>query len=91
MVQPVLTIGAVLAVILVVLGFVLLKGSKSQYLPYYPGAVIFGSGLVFVVLAPMVERMFIMDASLGGWGIACLFAAGIGLMVTAVNDVFVRT
>ncbi|CDQ38897.1 MULTISPECIES: hypothetical protein [Virgibacillus] len=89
MVQPVLTIGAILAAILIALSFVLIKAtSKKSYVAYFPGFVVATAGIVFLVLATMAGKVDIMGAGFGGWGIASLFAAAIGLIITALTDSF---
>lgn len=48
LVQTVITIGAILAVIGIVLGFVLLKMTGGEgYVPYYPSALLALAGIVF--------------------------------------------
>ncbi|GAA0425132.1 MAG: hypothetical protein ACQEWU_07990 [Bacillota bacterium] len=87
MVQSVLTIGAILAVILVAISLVLLKAtSKKSYTGYIPGFLLVIVGIVFLVLATLVEKVDIMGAGFGGWGIAALFASAIGLIITALTD-----
>lgn len=87
MIQSVFMIGIVLTVILVILGFALSKASiKGNYTIYYPFMAVFGIGLILLLFATITERIWIMGAGLGGWGIACVFSSAIGFIVTAVLD-----
>ncbi|MGM8212381.1 hypothetical protein ACLIBH_06230 [Virgibacillus sp. W0430] len=89
MIQSVFTIGIILTVAILILSFVLVKVTpKTKYISYYPCMFLFGAGLILLLFATIVERTFIMGAGLGGWGIACLFAAAIGFIVTAILDSF---
>lgn len=91
LVQSVVLIGGILTVAMILIGFLLLKASaKSKYLPYYPGIVLFLSGIVFIVVATIVDKIVIAGAGLGGWGIACLFASAISFIITSMFDVYVR-
>ncbi|WP_284139195.1 MULTISPECIES: hypothetical protein [unclassified Virgibacillus] len=91
MVESVVIIGAVMTLVLLVIGFALAKAaSKATYLPYYPALVIFGSGLVMVVSATMVGKIEMMGAPLGGWGIAFMFSAAIGTIITSIVHVNVK-
>jgi len=89
MIQSTLAIGAVLTVALLILGFILLKATPAKsYAMYIPGFIFFGAGLILLLFATILDRIWIMGAGLGGWGIASLFAAAISLMVLAVFDVY---
>ncbi len=89
MFQSVLTIGAILAVAVVAVSLILLKAtSKESYTGYFPGILIGLTGLVFLMLASVIGKVEIMGAGLGGWGIASLFAAAIGLIITALTDTY---
>ncbi|SET59750.1 hypothetical protein SAMN05216389_11651 [Oceanobacillus limi] len=91
LVQSVITIGAVLTALAILLGFILIKILRNAtYIYYFPCLVLFGSGIVFLLAAMAVGKVDIMGAGLGGWGIATLFASGISFMVTTVNDVYAR-
>ncbi|HLR68301.1 hypothetical protein [Virgibacillus alimentarius] len=88
MIQSVLTIGAILTVASLVLSFILLKATpKEKFMSYIPGAVFFAAGLILLLFATF-GKVEIMGAGLGGWGIASLFAAAIGLIITAILDSF---
>ncbi|WP_036689567.1 hypothetical protein [Paucisalibacillus globulus] len=88
LVQAVITIGAVLAVIAIILGFIFLKSTGGKgYLAYYPSAILFFGGII-VVCAATPKKIMIWEAGLGGWGIACLFAAAISFMVTSVSHAY---
>lgn len=89
MIQAVFTIGIVLTVITVVLSVVLSRLSLKGYTLYYPFAALFLLGLIFLLFATILpERVMIAGAGLGGWGIASLFAAAIGLIVSAILDTY---
>lgn len=92
MIQATLTIGAVLTVALLIISFILVKATpKKSYATYFPGLIFFAAGLILLLFATILDRIWIMGAGLGGWGIACLFAAGISLMVTAIMDTYRQT
>ncbi|TXL65130.1 hypothetical protein FHP05_08320 [Cerasibacillus terrae] len=91
MVQSVVIIGAVMTIIMVLLGVGLLKASsKATFLPYYPGVVIFATGVVMATLPAIIGngKIVIMGAGIGGWGIAFMFAAAIGLILTSIVDAY---
>lgn len=89
MIQATLAIGAVLTVVLLIVGFILLKATPAKsYATYIPGLVFFGAGLILLLFATILDRIWIMGAGLGGWGIASLFAAAISLVVLAVFDAY---
>lgn len=89
MIQSVFTIGIVLTVILIIVGFLLSKASlKGNYSIYYPFLAVFAIGLILLLFATIIDKIVIMGAGLGGWGIACLFAAAIGLIVTSILDAY---
>jgi len=89
MIQATLTIGVVLTAALLILSIILVKVTpKKSYASYYPGFVFFAAGLILLLFATIWDRIWVMGAGLGGWGIACLFAAGITLMVTAIFDTY---
>lgn len=86
MIQSVFVIGGVLTVISIIAGFVVVKSApKSAYTGYIPSAVLFGGGLILLLLATMMNVKF-LGAGYGGWGIASLFAAGIGFVTTSTVD-----
>ncbi|WP_047984242.1 hypothetical protein [Ornithinibacillus californiensis] len=88
LVQSVITIAAILAVVGIILGFVFLKASGGKgFLPYYPMVILGIAGIVLAcVSAPL--NVHIMDVGLGGWGIACLFAAMISFLVTSISHAY---
>lgn len=89
MIQSTLAIGAVLTVILLVISFILIKATPTKsFVTYIPGFIFFAAGLILLLFATILDRIWIMGAGLGGWGIACLFAAAISLMVSAVFDAY---
>lgn len=89
MIQSVITIGAILTVIVLAISIVLVKVTPAKsYASYFPGIIFFGSGLILLLMATLTERihLFGLEAGLGGWGIACLFAAVISMIVTSIFD-----
>jgi len=89
MIQSTLAIGAVLTVALLIISFIVLKATPAKsYATYIPGVIFFAAGLILLLFATIIDRVWIMGAGLGGWGIACLFAAAISMMVLSVFDVY---
>src|SRR5690625_1633241 len=87
MIQATLTIGGVLTVALLIISIILVKVTpKQSYATYFPGFIFFAAGLILLLFATILDRIWIMGTGLGGLGIACLFAAAISLMVTVVFD-----
>lgn len=87
MIESVFTIGGVLAVIAVIAGVLLVKATpKKAYISYVPGAILFAAGLVLLLLASVLGKIELMGAGLGGWGIASLFAAAVGFIITSTAD-----
>lgn len=89
LIQSVLIIALILTGISVVLAFVLGKVAiKSNYGAYIPFALLSLVGLVLLLLATIIEKVDIMGAGFGGWGIACMFAATIGFIITSILDAY---
>ncbi len=89
MIESVFMIGGVLSVIMVLIGIILVKSTpKHKFLSYFPSLAILGVGILLLVVASAVERVVIMDVGLGGWGIACLFAAAISIVITSTLDAY---
>ncbi|HZW67287.1 MAG TPA: hypothetical protein VFF20_01545 [Pseudogracilibacillus sp.] len=91
MIQAVLMIGAILSAIVLVVSVVLVKVTpKNSYIAYFPGFIFFGAGLILLLFATLFDRIKLMnmEAGLGGWGIACLFAAAISMIVAAIIDAY---
>lgn len=89
MIQAVLTIGAVLTAALLLVSVILIRISpKSSYIGYFPAFIFFAAGLILLLCATLFDRIWVMNAGLGGWGIASLFAATISMIVAAVVDVY---
>lgn len=92
LILSVLIIGLILTGVSVVLAFVLGKVAiKSTYGAYIPFALLFFVGLVLLLLATIVDKVNIMGAGFGGWGIACLFAAAIGFIITSIMDAYAHS
>lgn len=88
MFQTVLTIGIILTVIAIVLSVILLKATpKEKFTGYIPNMLFFAAGLVLLLFATY-NKVEIMGAGLGGWGIAFLFSAAIGFVITSIIDSF---
>lgn len=91
MIQSVFTVGIILTVITVALAIILPKFSfKGIYTMYIPFFTLFIVGLLLLLFATILEKQNIMGAGLGGWGIACIFAAGIGFIIGAIRDAYVN-
>lgn len=91
MIQAVFTIGIILTVAMIVLGVVLSKASlKGAYAVYYPFMALFAVGLILLLFATIIDKIVILGAGLGGWGIACLFAAAVGFVITAILDAYAQ-
>lgn len=91
MIQATVIIGAVLSAVVILVGVILAKVTPSKsYVAYVPGALFFVSGLILLLCAILFDKIypFGYEAALGGWGIACVFAAAIGLIVVSVADSF---
>lgn len=89
MIQAVLTYGGILTAALLVISLILVKVTpKKSYVAYYPGFILFAAGLILLLFATILDRIWIMEAGLGGWGIASLFAAAVSLIVAAIVDAY---
>lgn len=89
MIQATLTFGPILTVAVLVISLIVTKVSPAKsYNGYFPGFISFGAGLILLLFATILDRIWILGAGLGGWGIACLFAGAISLMITAVFDTY---
>lgn len=89
MIESVVMIGAVMTIIMILVGFLLLKASgKNPYLAYIPGMVVFPTGILLIVIATIAGKIEILGAGLGGWGIAFLFSSAIGFIITAIIDTY---
>lgn len=92
MIQSVITIGAVLVPALLIISLILIKATpKTKYIGYFPGFIAFAAGLFLLLFATIIDKIVIMGAGLGGWGIACLFAATVSLIITSIIDSYAQT
>jgi hypothetical protein len=92
MIQATFMIGAILTVVLLAISIILVKVTPvKSHATYFPGVISFAAGLILLLFATLLERIWIMGAGLGGLGIACIAAALISLMVTVVFDSFRQT
>ncbi|WP_249870320.1 hypothetical protein [Oceanobacillus saliphilus] len=89
MIQAVITIGAILTAIIVVANIILVKMStKESYSPYYPNIFLVIVGLLLLGVASIAPKVDLLGAGFGGWGIAALFAAAIGFVITSILDAY---
>lgn len=88
MVQSVLLLGAVFTVLVLIINIALLKTSKSSYACYYSSIFFVIVGLLLLAVASVVPKVDLLGAGFGGWGIASLFAAAIGFIVTSMIDAY---
>ncbi|WP_373893451.1 hypothetical protein [Virgibacillus sp. CBA3643] len=91
MIQSVFTISGILtAVVLLVSIFIVNASKKESQVRYYPSAYIAVVGLLLILTASIIGKVEIMEAGLGGWGIAALFAAAIGFIITSILDAYAQ-
>lgn len=92
MITSALTIGGILSAALLIISVILVKVTpKNSYVAYFPGFLFFAAGLILLLFATILDRIWIMGVGLGGLGIACLFAAAVSMMVSVVFDVYRQT
>jgi hypothetical protein len=88
MIQSVFTIAIILVVVAVAVSVILLKATPNEkFIGYFPNFIFMAAGLVLLLIATY-DKIEVMGAGLGGWGIACLFAGAIGSVITSVVDSF---
>ncbi|NLI68563.1 MAG: hypothetical protein GX374_07960 [Bacilli bacterium] len=89
MIQAVITYGVILTAVLLVISLILVKVTpKTSFVAYFPGFIFFAIGLICLLFATLFDRIWVLNAGLGGWGIACLFAAVVSMIVSAVVDAY---
>ncbi|MGJ9457708.1 hypothetical protein [Oceanobacillus sp. CF4.6] len=89
MIQAVITIGAILTALTVVGGIALVKMTrKESHSPYYPNIFLVIVGLLLLAVASLAPKVDLLGAGFGGWGIAALFAAAIGFVITSIMDAY---
>ncbi|MCM3739674.1 hypothetical protein M3210_05265 [Oceanobacillus luteolus] len=88
MVQSVILIGAILTALVLIVNLALLKTNKSSRACYYASFFFVIVGLLLLAVASVAPKVDLLGAGFGGWGIASLFAAAIGFMITAVVDAY---
>ncbi|APC49214.1 hypothetical protein [Virgibacillus halodenitrificans] len=87
MASSVIIIGAILAAIVIIVNLVVSKAtSKEKFTGYFPSVIVALAGFAFLFMAPIVEKVDMMGAGYGGWGIACLFAAALGFIITSLVE-----
>jgi len=88
MAQSVLTVGIILAAVLVVLSLIVLKATpKDKFAGYIPAIIVALVGFGFLFTSTFVNTEF-LGAPLGGWGIASLFSAAIAFILTSITDAY---
>ncbi|UJL45412.1 hypothetical protein KFZ58_13490 [Virgibacillus sp. NKC19-16] len=91
MIQSVFTIGGILTAVVLVISIFLANASKKEsHVRYYPSVYVAVVGLLLVLIAPIIGKVEIMGAGFGGWGIAALFAAAIGFVITSIMDAYAQ-
>lgn len=91
MIQSVFTIGGILTAVLLVVSIFLANAPKKEsQVRYYPSIYLVVVGLLLIGTASIIGKVEIMGAGLGGWGIASLFAAAIGLVITSIMDAYAQ-
>ena len=86
MIQSVFTIGIILVIVAVALSVILLKATPNEkFTGYYPNFILMAAGLILLLIATY-NKIEVMGAGLGGWGIACLFAGAIGAVIASIVD-----
>lgn len=88
MVQSVLLLGAVFTVLVLIINITLLKVSKKSSACYYSSIFFVLVGLLLLAIASVAPKVDLLGAGFGGWGIASLFAAAIGFIITSVLDAY---
>lgn len=88
MVESVLILGAVFTAIVLVMNITLLKVSKKSSACYYASIFFVIVGLLLLAVASVAPKVDLLGAGFGGWGIAALFAAAIGFIITSVFDAY---
>lgn len=78
--------GIVTAAVLVISILAVRLTPAKSYIGYFPGFISFGAGLIFLLCATLFDRIWIAGTGLGGWGLACLFAGAVSLMVASTVD-----
>lgn len=88
MVQSVILLGAIMTALVLIINFVFLKGNKNSFACYYASIFFVIVGLLLLAVASVAPKVDLLGAGFGGWGIASLFAAAIGFMVTSIFDAY---
>jgi len=87
MIQAVISIGAILTIITLLINVVLVKKTPNESRSaYYPNIFLTIVGTLLLGVASLAPKVDLLGAGFGGWGIAALFAAAIGLVITAIID-----
>lgn len=87
MIQAVISIGAILTIITLLINVVLVKKTPNESRSaYYPNIFLTIVGILLLGVASLAPKVDLLGAGFGGWGIAALFAAAIGLVITAIID-----
>ncbi|GIO24828.1 hypothetical protein [Oceanobacillus sp. J11TS1] len=87
MVEAVITFGAILTAITALISIFLVKmTSKVSHAGYYPNLFLGLVGILLILVAPIAPKVDFGGAGFGGIGIACMFAAAIGFIISAILD-----
>ncbi|WP_087972483.1 hypothetical protein [Oceanobacillus rekensis] len=87
MVQAVITIGAILTAITLIANIVLVKmTSKESHSPYYISLFLGIVGILLLLVASFAPKVDMLGAGFGGWGIAAMFSAAIGFIISSIMD-----
>ncbi|RDW15591.1 hypothetical protein [Oceanobacillus chungangensis] len=90
MIGSVFIVGGILTFAVVVINLILLKATAAdKFISYFPNHIFVAAGLILLLVATFVNESF-AGAPLGGWGIASLFAAAIGYVITAIIDAYMN-
>ncbi|MBY7144181.1 hypothetical protein KFZ56_14205 [Virgibacillus sp. NKC19-3] len=91
MIQSVFAIGGILtAVVILVSIFIANASKKESQVRYYPSTYLAVVGILLILMASIIGKVEMMGAGLGGWGIASLFAAAIGFVITSMMDAYAQ-
>lgn len=87
MVETVITIGAILTAITIIANIVFVKmTSKESQSPYYISVFLGFAGILLVLVASIAPKVDLLGAGFGGWGIAFMFSAAIGFIISSIMD-----
>ncbi len=89
MILAVFTIGGILTIVTLLANVLLVKmTAKESRSCYYPNIFLVIVGLLLLGVASIAPKVDILGAGFGGWGIAALFSAAIGFIITSIIDAY---